>query len=63
MTVQGYDLIGDVGSADGVNEGLRWLKEGPFRDRPIKLISGTENGRSKVQSLNDVALVAKGAAE
>jgi hemolysin-activating ACP:hemolysin acyltransferase len=56
-------LIFAVGSGDGVNEGLRWLKEGPFRDRPIKLIAGTENGRSKVRALHDFALVAKGAVE
>jgi hemolysin-activating ACP:hemolysin acyltransferase len=54
-------LIFAVGSADGVNEALRWLKEGPFRERPIKLIVGIETG--KVQSLQDLALVVKGAAE
>ena len=54
-------LIFAVGHADGVNEALRWLKEGPFRDRPLKLVAETED--RKVQSLHDLALVTRGAAE
>ena len=31
-------LIDAVGSPEGINAGLRWLREGPFRERALKLI-------------------------
>ncbi len=49
--------------AEGVNAGLRWLKDGPFRERRIKLIGEAEKGRPKVQTLDDLMEAAKGAPE
>lgn len=56
-----YGLIDAVGSSEGVNAGLRWLKDGPFKERRIKLIGMTEQGRPQVQALNDLMAAAKGA--
>ncbi len=43
-------LIDAVGSAAGVTPALRRLKTKPFRERPIKLIAGAENGGPTVQA-------------
>jgi cytolysin-activating lysine-acyltransferase len=54
-------LIDAVGSAEGVRAGLRWLKEGPFSERAIKLIGVEEAGRPKVQLLDDLFVTASSA--
>lgn len=39
-------LIDAVGSAEGVKAGLRWLREGPFKERPLKvMLQGPEKWR------------------
>jgi cytolysin-activating lysine-acyltransferase len=53
-------LIDAVGSTEGVDAGLRWLKDGPFRERRLKLIGKTEQGRPQVQALDDLMAAAKG---
>jgi len=46
-------LIDAVGSAEGVKAGLRWLKEGPFKEKPLKMIlRGPET--SRVETLDDL---------
>ncbi|TMK42458.1 MAG: toxin-activating lysine-acyltransferase [Alphaproteobacteria bacterium] len=54
-------LINAVGSFEGINAGLRWLRDGPFRERRIKLVVKAEKGRAKVQTLDDLMEAAKGA--
>jgi hemolysin-activating ACP:hemolysin acyltransferase len=38
-------LIDVVGVAEGVEAGLRWLKDGPFKDRTLKLFTNRANAR------------------
>jgi hemolysin-activating ACP:hemolysin acyltransferase len=44
-------LIDAVGSAGGVKAGLRWLREGPFREGPLKLVARDKDGTAAISTL------------
>jgi hemolysin-activating ACP:hemolysin acyltransferase len=52
-------LIDAVGSAQGVGAGLRWLKQGPFKERGIKLATNAGNGGPKVRTLDEIIAAGK----
>jgi hemolysin-activating ACP:hemolysin acyltransferase len=47
-------LIDAVGAAAAVKVGLEWLNAGPFKDRPLKLIVGVNEGKPRIANLHDI---------
>ena len=54
-------IVDLVGAPTGMRQALTWLREGPFKERKAKLVTGagTGTGRARVETLDSLAIGAR----